>query len=403
MSAAFCLLPAGFLLFFLSSGIRTSLPELILRSGRDTSERRQAALDHLGTIWLIRLIGILASGAGIVPYSLDLASSLSIPVWYPAAALALIIFLLGEILPSRMARTNPEKFLKVFGIPYRFLAFLFRRPALLILGKPASDGSEYEDWLITPPDVIWLERRREKGDPGEYEKEQELMDSIIDYSDKIVREVMVPRIDMVCIEMRADFSSVVNQVLQAGHSRIPVYDERIDSIEGVLYAKDLLAYLSRDEEGFVLRKILRTAYFVPEYKRIDELLREFQANRIHVAIVVDEYGGTAGLVTLEDIVEEVFGEILDEYDEESLLIKTLGKGSFLLDARLPIDELNELLDTSFEDVDYESLGGMVYQVMGKIPRQGESITIGEFRFCVEKIKAQRILFVRIEPYSPSKE
>ncbi len=401
MTASLIILSAGFIVLFISSGIRTCLPELILSKGRDPSERRQAAVTHLGTLWLIRFTGIISTGAGAVLMSIQTASVFPVPAWSSALSIAVAVFLLGEILPSLIARANPDRFLLIFKLPYILIAFLFRLPALLILGKPGHENPDYEDWLITPPDVIWLERRREKGEPGEYEKEQELMDSIIDFSDKIIREVMIPRIDMICVEIQADLDAVIDEVRKAGHSRIPVYHEKIDDIAGVLYVKDLLALLLEGKQNFDLKTLLREPYFVPEYKRIDELLQEFQANRIHMAIVVDEYGGTAGLVTIEDIMEEVFGEILDEYDKEALLIKPLGDDSYLLDARLPIDDLNELLDTSFEDDGYESLGGMVYQVMGKIPHQGETVIHSSFKFTVEKVRAQRILLVRIEPADDS--
>ena len=401
MTASIVILSAGFIALFISSGIRTCLPELILNKGRDPSERRQVAVTHLGTIWLIRFTGIIAAGTGAVLMSVQTASVLPVPAWFSVLSLVIAVFLLGEILPSLIARANPDRFLLIFRLPYFLIAFLFRLPALLILGRPCQENPDYEDWLITPPDVIWLERRREKGEPGEYEKEQELMDSIIDFSDKIIREVMIPRIDMLCVEIQADLDTIIDEARKAGHSRIPVYHEKIDDITGVLYVKDLLTLLSKGKQNFDLKALLRKPYFVPEYKRIDELLREFQANRIHMAIVVDEYGGTAGLVTIEDIMEEVFGEILDEYDEETLLIKSLGDDSYLLDARLPIDDLNELLDTSFEDDTYESLGGMVYQVMGKIPRQGETVIHSSFKFTVEKVRAQRILLVRIEPSGAS--
>lgn len=401
MAVSVITLFCGLFILFLSSGIRTCLPEMIREKSRDTSERRQAAMIHLGTIWLIRFIGIMASGAGTVLLASEIVSIFAISVWFSVLTIAALVFLLGEILPSLIAKANPEIFLLIFRLPYILIGSFFRFPARFILGKSGQDNPEFSDWLITPPDVIWLEQRREKGDPGEYEKEQELMDSIIDFSDTIVREVMVPRIDMICVEIHADLDEVVDELRRAGHSRIPVYREKIDDIAGVLYAKDLLALLSDSEKDFNLNNILRKPYFVPEYKRIDELMREFQANRIHVAIVVDEYGGTAGLVTIEDIMEEVFGEILDEYDTESLLVKPLGDGSFLVDARLPIDKLNELLDTSFEDDDYESLGGMVYHVMGKIPRQGETITLSDYKFTVEEARAQRILLVRTEPVRAS--
>ncbi len=391
-SVSYCL---GFLLVFIASGIRSCMPELISSKGRDPSERRRAAVLHLGIVWLTHFTGLVLSGAGSALLAEPL-ESLGLPAWAGFLGPVAFLFLFAVLLPSFLGGKNPGELLRVLKFPYFFLSLIFRAPVLLLLRGTNDDGSEGVTWLITPPDMIWLERRREKGEPGEFEKEQEMMDSIMDFSDKIVREVMVPRIDMVCVDINADLPTVIRELEKAGHSRIPVYEGKIDDIKGLLYAKDLLPLLASGDTDFDLRKIIRPPYFVPEYKRIDDLMREFQSKRIHMAIVVDEYGGTAGLVTLEDIMEEVFGEIFDEYDEESLLVKKLDDGSYILDARLPIDDLNELLDTNFADDDFESLGGMVYQLMGKIPRPGESTEFSGFRFSVEQVRAQRILKVRVE-------
>ncbi|NOQ22778.1 MAG: CBS domain-containing protein [Candidatus Aegiribacteria sp.] len=388
---------SSLLVLFLSSGIRSCIPEVILSKGRDPSERRHVAFFHLGILWLMNFSAMVSAGAGAILLAGKSSSYVSIPCWLTALILILAAFILSVILPSLIAKRNALRLLSILKVPYWIISLPFRLPALLIFSSTRKDNPDSADWLITPPDVIWLERRREKGDPGEFEKEQELMDSIIDFSDKIVREVMVPRIDIVCVEIKADLSKVVDELKKAGHSRIPVYEERIDNICGVLYAKDILILLSEDNNNFELKSILRKPYFVPEYKRIDELLREFQTNRIHMAIVVDEYGGTAGLVTIEDIMEEVFGEILDEYDKEALLVKILDGNSYILDARIPIDDLNELLSTTFEDDGYESLGGMIYSLMGKIPRQQDAAELSGYRFTVEQVRAQRILYVRVEP------
>ncbi len=385
------------LVLFLSSGIRSCIPEIVLSKGRDPSERRQVAYFHLGILWLMNFTATVCSGVGAVLLAEKTYSYFTLPYWLTLLILILAAFILSVILPSLIAKWNALRLLSILKVPYWIISLPFRLPALLIFRSSRIDSPDFADWLITSPDVIWLERRREKGDPGEFEKEQELMDSIIDFSDKIVREVMVPRIDIVCVEINADLSTVIRELKKAGHSRIPVYEDRIDNILGLLYAKDILVLLSEDENTYELRSLLRKPYFVPEYKRIDELLREFQANRIHMAIVVDEYGGTAGLVTIEDIMEEVFGEILDEHDKEALLIKKLNDNSYILDARIPIDDLNELLDTTFEDNDYESLGGMIYHLMGKIPRQQDAAELSGFIFTVEQIRAQRILYVRVEP------
>ncbi len=385
------------LVLFLSSGIRACIPEVVLSKGRDPSERRQVAFFHLGILWLLNFTAMVGTGAGAILLAGELSSYVTISYWLTVLILILAAFILSVILPSIMARRNALLLLSFLKVPYWVISLPFRLPALLIFRNSRNDNPDSADWLITPPDVTWLERRREKGDPGEFEKEQELMDSIIDFSDKIVREVMVPRIDIVCVEIKSNLSKVVEELKKAGHSRIPVYEERIDDVRGVLYAKDILVLLSEDSNSFELKSILRKPYFVPEYKRIDELLREFQANRIHMAIVVDEYGGTAGLVTIEDIMEEVFGEILDEYDKEALLVKKLDGGSYILDARIPIDDLNELLGTTFEDDGYESLGGMIYSIMGKIPRQHDAAELSGYKFTVEQVRAQRILYVRVEP------
>jgi CBS domain containing-hemolysin-like protein len=396
MTAAILTLACGGAVLFISRGIRTALPELIRDRGRDTSERRQAALVDLRILWLARFTGLLVSGAGVALLGIELSPGLSLPVWAGIVSLAAGVFLLGEILPSLLARANPERFANLMRFPFVFLKILFHFPALLILGiLKERAGEEDDDWLIVPPDVIWLERRREKGTRREVEKEQELMDSILDFSDTIVREVMVPRIDMLCVELQDDLPTVTTKVTRAGHSRIPVFHETIDNIVGILYAKDLLSFMSRPGETFLLKDMLREAYFVPEYKPIDRLFREFQTQRIHIAVVVDEYGGTAGIVTLEDLVEEVFGEILDEYDKETPLIHPIGGGAHRLDARLPIHDLNDLLDTDFADDDYDSLGGMLYNELGKIPRQGETVRLEEWVFTIERVRAQRIVQVRV--------
>jgi CBS domain containing-hemolysin-like protein len=384
----------GFLILFVANAMRAALPATVSEQGRDPSERRKAAVARLRIVWLSRFTGLVLCGVGIY-HAAGYLSGVSPLISIPTGCIA--VLLLGVVLPARLGHAQPEAVARHLRLPFGMLRVVFAVPALLILGRNRDDEALSDEWAFTPPDLMWLEQRLEKGDQEEYEKEQELMDSIIDFSDKIVREVMVPRIDMVCVEFSDDLERVVRQVTEAGHSRIPVYREKIDDIAGLLYAKDLIGVLSNGSEGFRMTDILRQAYFVPEYKRIDKLFREFQSHRIHMAVVVDEYGGTAGLVTIEDIIEEVFGEIVDEYDSEAPLVQSLGRGSYRIDARLPVDDLNSLLDTEFDDIDYESVGGMVYQALGRIPRSGESTVLDGYRFTVDKVRAQRILLVRITP------
>ena len=382
----------GLAVLFFSNASRSSLPALMAARGRDPSDRRRLAAIHLLTSWLATSLGLLACGAG----SVLLLGSLPLPVWAHFVVLTVVVIGVGQVLPSWIGHVSPEKTLGLCA-PYRlFASLLLGPPVRLLFGHSSRENSTTDEWLTVPPDFLWLEQRREKGDQEEYDQEQELIDSIVDFSDKMVREVMVPRIDMVCVELKDDLRDVAQEVERAGHSRLPVYREKIDEIVGVLHAKDLLSALTAGaEQGTRMKDILREPYFVPEYKRIDDLLRELQSNRIHMAIVVDEYGGTAGLVTIEDIIEEVFGEIQDEFDTESPLVQSLGRGAYRIEARLPMDDLNDLLGTEFDSVDYETLGGMVYSAFSKIPRPGESVELSGYRFTVEKVRRQRILLVKV--------
>jgi len=395
LTGELALLAAGLLCTAVANGSRTAVPELVNDKGRDPSDRRSEAATRLRTIWLARVAGLLLIGGSLVLVS----AHLDYPRWASVAVFALIAFVLSEVVPPVFVQHLPEgKAKKIFTVPMAVLGFFFRLPARVLLGR---EDNATDDWAYTPPDTLWLEQRREKGDQEELEKEQELVDSILEFSDKIVREVMVPRIDMDSIELCDDIGSIVAQVKKAGHSRIPVYRKIIDDIAGVLYAKDLLGVPIDAKEGeFKVEDLIREAYFVPEFKRIDELFAEFQTNRIHMAVVVDEYGGTAGIVTMEDIVEEVFGEIRDEFDSEPPMVRSLGKNSYRVDARLPIDELNDLLGTEFEEEEnYESVGGLVYHQLGHIPEAGESQEVDNWTFTVEKVSGQRILFVKVSPGS----
>ncbi len=393
LSGELILLAGSILCTAAANGARTAIPELVNDKGRDPSDRRREAAARLRTIWLARVAGLLLIGVS----STLVSAHMSYPRWISVSGIALLAFLFSEVIPPIFVQRLTEgRANKLFALPMGILTFLFRLPARILLGR---EDIATDDWAYTPPDTLWLEQRREKGDQEELEKEQELVDSILEFSDKIVREVMVPRIDMDSIELCDDIGSIVAQVKKAGHSRIPVYRKIIDDIAGVLYAKDLLGVpLNASEGEFKVEDFIREAYFVPEFKRIDELFTEFQTNRIHMAVVVDEYGGTAGIVTMEDIVEEVFGEIRDEFDSEPPMVRSVGGGSYRVDARLPIDDLNDLLETDFEeDEDYESVGGLVYHQLGHIPEASESVEIDNWCFTVEKVSGQRILFVKVSP------
>jgi CBS domain containing-hemolysin-like protein len=213
--------------------------------------------------------------------------------------------------------------------------------------------------------------------------------------DTSAREIMVPRIDMVTAEATSTMQDVRETIVSRGFSRIPVYDETIDNIVGVVYAKDILRYLAEGSQPGSLRAIARPPYFIPEGKHIDELLAELQEQKVHMAIVVDEYGGTAGLVTIEDVLEEIVGEIQDEYDREEAPIQRLTETEAVLDARVSVDALNEMFQLEIEGEDFDTLGGFVYHELGRMPAPGDEVNSDGVTMRVLSVLGHRIKKVRV--------
>ena len=227
------------------------------------------------------------------------------------------------------------------------------------------------------------------------EEENEMIRSIFALGDTVVREIMVPRTDMASVSLEATFRDVLSSIIDCGHSRIPVYDGTIDNIVGLVYAKDLLKYWGMDESAVVLRKILRTPYFIPETKNLEELLHEFKKKRIHIAIVIDEYGGTSGLVTIEDLLEQIVGDIQDEYDLEEEWLVEGADGAVVVDARLPIEDLEEHFGIEIERDKFDTVGGLIVHLTGRIPAAGEVVEIGAIRLTVLEADARKIKKVSI--------
>jgi CBS domain containing-hemolysin-like protein len=232
------------------------------------------------------------------------------------------------------------------------------------------------------------------------DEEKEMIASIFEFSDKLVREVMVPRIDVAAVELDTPMLQALDVILRAGHSRIPVYRDSIDNVQGVLYAKDLLKYLRDGRTETPLGKVLRPAYFIPESKKVDELLQELQQRKVHIAVVVDEYGGTAGLVTIEDLLEEIVGEIQDEYDAEEPTVEAVDTNEYLFDARVPIDEVNKLLGVELPSEGGDTLGGFIYSQLGKVPALGDRIEFENAVIEVLSVSGRRIKQVRATVTTP---
>jgi CBS domain containing-hemolysin-like protein len=229
------------------------------------------------------------------------------------------------------------------------------------------------------------------------EEEKELIHSIFEFGDTIVREVMTPEPDIIAVDATSKLDEVLDLLLKHGYSRIPVYKDNLDEIVGIVYAKDVLRQVHSGKNGKkTVKDLARKAYFVPESKRVAELLKEMQEEKVHVAIVVDEYGAVAGLVTLEDLLEEIVGEIADEYDREEPQVEPAGDNRFLVNARLPVDELNELLEVELPTEGWDSVGGLMMGSLGRLPTKGESVELEGLRFTAERVQGRRISKVLVE-------
>jgi magnesium and cobalt transporter len=243
--------------------------------------------------------------------------------------------------------------------------------------------------------------RRRGGEEAEHPLEAldksalEMVQGIVSLSESNVREVMVPRIDVVSISLSTRIAEIIKVVADCGHSRFPVYQDTIDNIVGILHAKDLLRYLGKSGEQFELERVIRPAYFVPESKKLDSLLREFQRRRVHIAVVVDEYGGTSGIICMEDVIEEIVGEIQDEFDNETEDLLKIGEGVYLCDARVNLEWLNEQLGLSLPTEDYDTLGGFVFDLFDKIPAKYEKMTYRNMDFVIQGMEGHKINTIKI--------
>jgi magnesium and cobalt exporter, CNNM family len=359
----------------------------------------------------LTFLGFLASAYAAVNLTVSLQVFLAgtgIPVLSTSAeAIALIIVTLllslftiifGELVPKSLALTHAEAFalrlsgfivlmLRVLGPLVHVLTAITTSVARMLGAGEASQGV-----MSTEELKILVERG---GEQGILEAEEEQMiHAVIELGDQRIHEVMVPRIAMISLPSTASYEEAIDLVVDEGHSRVPVYEATVDEIVGILYAKDLLPFLKATAgERPTLRSILRTPVFVPESMSVDDLLHEFQRRKVHIAIVLDEYGGTAGLVTIEDLLEEIVGEIQDEYDEEEPLIVRLSDDEARVDGRADVDDLSELFDfqVALEDADeYDTVGGLIYHRIGGVPKPGDQIEVDGLRLTVETTDGRRV-------------
>jgi len=317
--------------------------------------------------------------------------------------LTVIILFIGEITPKLWANKFPLQFARMVAVPLYWFSIIFYPVAKII-----TDILKFITAKIKPDKARTALKEIEiseladfSAEKGTFEEgESEIIQSIVDFKNVTAREVMTPRVYIVAVAIDTDFDELMKVITESGHSRIPLYENNLDNIIGIIYAKDLLPYLRNAElrKTLSLKKIARDAMFVPETKMINDLLHEFQDKKMHLGIVVDEYGGTAGLISLEDIIEEIVGDIRDEFDREEKQINKLNENSFMVLGKASIDELNELLEQDFssENDDYDTVGGFIFNQSGIIPQQGFHFTYNNYKFTVKEVVNKRINKVLIE-------
>ena len=320
----------------------------------------------------------------------------------------LVILVFSEIMPKVSAVKNAKNTALRLVYPLTFFHYLFLPLSaffsMFTQFLSSLLGLEKDKHILSDQELRTLVDVGEER--GALEKdEKEMIHSILEMSDTITREIMVPRTDMEALEKSASLKDVLNLVKDKLHSRVPVYDESIDNIAGILFLKDLLPFIKmKDQASFDLGKLVHPPYYVPEQKKINELLREFQKERIHMAIVVDEYGGTSGLVTLEDVIEEIVGEIQDEYDEEASLFEKIDTNTFIVDAAMQIDELNEELDLGLpEEEGVDTVAGFLLGRFGSVPKFDDKLEFNGYEFTITKATKKRIEKVKIVIKRESKD
>lgn len=361
-----------------ASLMRTPRADAILdaaegRRGARTAARildeRELILPALGAVHSAVMV---AASVSLVWAILDVTSGMTQLVSLVALVAGLV--LVGDLLPRLAGRRRPR------ALAYRLAP---------VLGPAFRVGARFVDTVGDDGE----DEESENGDDDE--EEIELISSVLEFSDTVVREVMVPRPDMVTVPSAAGLRELMELVEEHGFSRMPVAGDGIDDIVGLVIVKDLLPVLAAGRAPHSVAEVMRPIDAIPETKRVSDLLREMQASRTHLALVVDEYGGTAGLVTIEDLLEELVGEIVDEYDEDESMIVEREDGTWTVDGRLPVEDLAEMLAVELPDDEWDTVGGLVLGLAGRVPREGEVFDVGELTASVTRVQGRRVSEVRV--------
>ncbi|MFN8498776.1 MAG: hemolysin family protein [Anaerolineae bacterium] len=382
----------------------TSLNRIRLQASLDRGDTRAGAIrgimgdprQSLASLLVLNTLALLGGAVTATLLAFSLAPYAN-PYIITLALLALL--LLVQFLSKAIALRYPDGMAVLIARPLHVLAVIFS-PLVRVFGFLATGATSEKsvDMLAREEELRLLVDVGEEEGLIE-EQERDMIAGVFDLGDTVAREVMVPRIDIVALDAETPLHEALDTIIARGHSRLPIYEESIDQIAGMLYAKDLLRAL-RDVRGGSpepsLRDLIRPAYFIPETKPVDDLLAELKRIKVHLAIVVDEYGGTAGLVTIEDLLEEIVGEIQDEYDVEEPISQTISAQEIIYDARANLDDLNDELDLRLPTGENDTLGGLIFSHLGRVPEVGDEVVVDNVRLVVLSMHGRRIGKVRIK-------
>lgn len=362
---------------------------------RKDSERTLATIlitNNLVNVAIIMLYGYFFS------HAIDFGDALWVKFLFMTVILTFLLLLFGEIMPKVYASKNPLEFCRGAVVGICFFRKMFYPIASIVIssGKLTEKVIQRENQTLSVDD---LGQALELTDTDEIKEEKNILEGIVRFGDETVKEIMTSRQDVVDLDFKAPYEEVLKCVVDNNYSRIPVYQDSQDNIRGILYIKDLLPHLSKDN-SFNWQSLIRQPYVVPETKKIDDLLREFQENKVHIAIVVDEFGGTSGIVTLEDILEEIVGEINDEYDEDEKNYVRINLNTFVFEGKTLLSDFYKVLklaDETFADVegDADTIAGLLLEIKGDFPKLHEKIDYQNFSFEILEMEERRISKVKV--------
>ena len=366
-----------------------------------------------------RLISTLLVGNNIVNISSSaLATKMATDYFGDAGVgiatgiMTLLVLVFGEVVPKNLAAAHAEGW-AMFVAPFIKLISVILTPLVFLLTKLSdtvvrfSKKNEEEDPTITEDEFkLLVNVGQEEGVFDE--SETEMINSIMEFDETYVKAIMVPRIDIVAVDVDDSINDALRLIIDGGHSRIPAYEESIDNIVGILYAKDIFEHLNANFDELKVKELIRDAYYIPETKKVSDLLNELRLKKVHMAIILDEYGGTNGLVTIEDLIEEIIGDIQDEYDAEEDLIVMHSDNQLVADARAPIGDVEEAFDMELdeeilEDSEADTIGGLAFEHLGGIPEVNDEVTVGRFLIRIVNVSGRRITKVEVTLLPPEEE